>query len=71
MKSDWPSKIFWGTGSGLRKTFKVEGVAIKNIFENFAAVPPKIHRKSCGKGGPRNFYVFWGVALENILHVGE
>ena len=29
MKSEWPSKIVWGTGSGPKK-IEVEGVALEN-----------------------------------------
>ena len=50
MKSEWPPKIFWGTGSGPRNVFEV---AIENIFNEFGAVPPKMHGKSHGKGGPQ------------------
>ena len=59
MKSEGPSKIFWGTGSGPRKNFEVEGVALENIFDNFGTVPPKMHGKSHGKSGPRKFYTSW------------
>ena len=59
MKSEWPPKIFWGTGSSPRKSFEVEGVAIEN-FDYFSTVPPQMHGNHMER-----------VALETVMHLCE